>query len=180
MRLSSITQHAIAYLLGNQSLAKAVLAINAGGAATVKTTNALAYTIGGLLYTKAALAAQAITVTHDARGNAAAGGYVQPANTTVYYTIGLNAAGTVSVTQSSFAGQILNTDPTVGGGPTSNMGTTFVGSGHIANPPAGYTAVGLIKVVTGAATFTAGTTALDAANVTATFYDISVIPSNTL
>lgn len=174
-RLSDVSS-AVRSLLGNASLAKGILAINAGGAATIKTTNALLFTVDGIQYTKAALAAQAITPTHNWLRQAG-GAYVQPANTSVYYTLGVNAAGTIAVVQGSYAGQTFGTDPTVGVGSGSNMGTSFRGSGDIPDVPDGYTAFGLLKVVTGAATFTPGTTALDAANVTVSYFDVCLLPS---
>lgn len=158
--------------IANRCFSKAVLAINAASAATVKTTNAIDYCVGGVIYQKAALAAQSIAVTHDARGNASTG-YVVPANggvpLTVYFTIGLNAAGTVAVAQSDFAGRDLS---------LVSAGTSARGNGLIADTPDGYTNVGVIKIVTnGTATFTAGTTALDAAGITASYFDIAVLPT---
>lgn len=180
-KLSDLNTVALAALLGNTNNgAKAVLAINAGGAATVKTTGAFEYTVNGVKYTKVALAAQAITVTHDAQGNASTG-YVVPAGVTVYYTLALNAAGTVAVVQGTYAGQKPGFDPAVGVGAAYMGGTSFIGNGAIADVPAGYTAVGVIKIVTaGAATFTAGTTLLDAANVTASYFDIEMLPAGLL
>jgi hypothetical protein len=43
--------------------------------------------------------------------------------------------------------------------------------------PAGYAPIGYFKVVTVASTFTAGTTLWNASGVTATFKDISLIPT---
>ena len=161
--------------MGNMSLAKPVLAINAAGAATVKTTNALVFTVDGIQYTKAALAAQSLAPTHDSRGNP--GVYVQPENTTVYYTLAVNKAGAIAVVQGSFAGQRYGIDPTVGVGSGANMGTSYIGDGSVPDAPDGYTPFGLIKVVTGNVKFTPGTTLLDAANVTATYFDIGVLPA---
>ncbi len=53
----------------------------------------------------------------------------------------------------------------------------MVGDGDIPDEPAGYTAIGAIKVVTAAeTTFTPGTTLLDAAGITATYFDVAVLP----
>ncbi|TXH15301.1 MAG: hypothetical protein E6R03_07405 [Hyphomicrobiaceae bacterium] len=142
----------------NLSTVKPVLAINAASAATVKTTSAMTLVIGGVMYTKAALAAQVLT---NAVGPAGLGVYVQPVSTTVYYTIGVNAAGTVKVYQGSYLNQPL-------GAPTPGV----YGDGLVPDVETGYAAIGGIKIVTnGATTFTLGTTALDAAGVTATYAD---------
>jgi hypothetical protein len=179
-KLSDITAAAILSLLGNRTNNKPVLSINIGGAATVKTTAAPVYTVNGVAYTGSILAAQSVAITHDENGNAYLG-YVQPAGVTAYYTLALNAAGTVSVVQGMFAGQKAGTDPTVGVGPAYSMGASFIGGGRVPDVPAGYTPFGVIKVVTaGAATFTPGTTALDAVNVTVTYFDVAVIPSSLL
>jgi len=180
-KLSDLTSAALASLLGNVNFsAKATYAINAAGAATIKTTGAFEYTVGGVKYSKAALAAQSIAVTHDAYGNAFTG-YVQPAGVTTYLTLALNAAGTVAVVQGTYAGQKPGQDPAVGVGPAYNNGTSFIGSGAVPDVPAGYTAIAVIKVVTaGVATFTPGTTLLDAANVTPSYFDVAVLPSGLL
>ncbi len=169
--ISDVNDQASRYLLANRVFSRPVLAINAAGAATVKTTNAIDYCVNGVIAQKAALSAQAITVTHDPRGTST--GYVVPANggvpLTVYYTIGLNAAGTVCIVQSDFAGRDLS---------LFYAGTSAKGSGMIADTPDGYTPIGVVKIVTnGTATFTAGTTLLDAAGITASFFDIAVLPT---
>lgn len=179
-KLSDITAAALLQILSAYSLTKGVLAINAASAATVKTTNAISYAVNGVLYSKAILAAQSIAVTHDFQV-APSLGYVQPAGTTAYYTLGVNAAGTVSVSQSSFLGQKYAADPTLGVGAAAMVGVSFIGNGLPADVPAGYAPFGMVKIVTaGAATFTAGTTALDAANITATYFDLSVVPAGAL
>lgn len=172
--LSKVPNRDIINALGGMCLTKGVLAINAGSAATVKTTNALVYGVGGVLYTKAALAAQAITVTHRYDGkpvSTADTAYVQPINTTVIYVVALNSAGTVAVVQSTYAGQQV----TYG----SDLSKIVTAGGGLPTLPAGYTPIGAIKVATnGSATFTAGTTALDAAGVTATYFDLALLPTS--
>ena len=165
-RLSDVTNAAIKKLLGTKCVSKITLAINAGGAATVKNTNAIVYAIAGLFYTASALSAQSIAVTHGYNA-VAGGGYVQPVSTTVYYTLALNAAGTLCVVQGSYAGQALS----------GQMGTSAVGDGAIPDVPDGYCPIGYIKVVTDSThTFTAGTTVLDSAGITATYQDLFVLP----
>lgn len=171
--LKDISNGLIRRALGNSNLVKPVLAINVGGAATVKTTAGLSYTLDGIYYTKAALAAQAITVTHDCFGNAVGGqnlpAYVQPTGTTAYLLLCVNAAGQIAVAQGSYAGQVQS---------YPDLQRVLTGTGDVPQEPAGYTAFGLIKVVTtGGATFNPGTTALDAANVTATYFDLEYVPS---
>lgn len=170
-KLSDLTNKAVMDLLGSMNFVKPVLAINAASAATVKTTNALTYTVNGVMYSKAILAAQSIAVTHTDNGRAVGGGYVQPASTTVYYTLSVNAAGVISVTQGTFAGQTV----VVG-----QSGTSYAGDGSIPDVPAGYSAFGVIKVITNAGqTFAPGTDALD--NLTklasaAAYFDICSLP----
>lgn len=167
-RTSDLLQAAVRELIANRCYVKATLAINAGSAATVKNTGAIIYSVDGIMYTKAALSAQSIAVTHNYTGTTG-GAYVQPANTTVIYVLALDASGNVAVVQGTYAGQDLS---------QRSMGATAKGTGAIPDAPAGYTPVGAIKVATGAVTFTAGTTALDAASVTATYFDLAVLPSS--
>lgn len=178
-KLSDVQNKGLLDLLAGVSLTKPILAINAPGAATVRTTAAFSYTVNGVLLTRAALSAQSMAVTHDAFGNPSTG-FVQPANQTVFYTLGLNAAGVLSVAQSTFFGQVVQPNALVGVGANFNAGTSVSGSGQIVDSPAGATPVGVIKVVTGPVTFTAGTTVLDVANVTATYFDVMVLPSGLL
>lgn len=172
--LADISNGIIRKALGNVALTKGVLAINAATAATVKTTNAISYALNGVLYSKAALAAQSIAVTHDAWGApvsaAAFPAYVLPAGKTMYLLLSLNAAGTVAVSQGTYDGQAVAHG--------TDLSKVLVGNGAIPQEPEGYTAFGLIKVTTaGAATFTPGTTALDAANVTASYFDLLYVPA---
>lgn len=168
-KLQDITSGPVRDLMSGAVFTKGVLAINAASAATVKTTNAIVFSVNGVMYSKAVLSAQSIAVTHNSFGNAG-GSFVQPAGTTVFYTLGLDASGTVSVTQGSFAGQDLS---------TLNGGTSARGSGLIPDSPAGATPFGVIKVVTNASTtFTPGTTALDAAGLTVSYFDINSLPQS--
>lgn len=179
-KISDLSNVAILGLLGAFTTGKPVLAINIASAVTVKTTGAIAATINGVALTKAALAAQSIAVTHDFTG-AVSTGYVQPTGVTAYLTLGVNAAGAVSVSQGMFLGQKYNQDPTVGIGSASMLGTTFIGAGTVPDVPAGYAPFGVMKVVTaGAATFQANVTALDAANVTVTYFDVNFVPGGLL
>ena len=53
--LTKIANQDVVNALGGMCLTKGVLAINAAGAATVKTTNALVYGVGGVLLPFAAI-----------------------------------------------------------------------------------------------------------------------------
>ena len=108
------------------------------------------YCIGGALYHVADTSSASIDLGDQP---------TQAADTTCLYLVCLDAAGTVSV---------------VKGKDVAN------GSGVIHYPavPAGNCAIGSIKVKTAAsATFTGGTTALDATGVTATFTDLFAVPT---
>ena len=63
--------------LGYMTLNKPILAINAGGAATVKTTNAITFLNNGIALSKAILAAQALVAIPGTTF------YVQPAGKAV-------------------------------------------------------------------------------------------------
>lgn len=169
--IANITQDAVRQALYGMCFTKGVLAINAGGAATVRTTNALTYSVGGALFTKAALSAQAITPTHRYDGSPVSAirpAYVQPVSSTVVYLVCLNAAGTVAVVQGSFAGQQI-ADPV-------DLSQVITGAGGNPTEPEGYTCVGSLTVTTnGATTFTPGTTLLDAAGVTIVYRDVSIL-----
>lgn len=172
--LSKITDQDTANAIGGMCLSKVTLAINAGGAATVRTTGACIYTVGGVFSTKAALSAQSVAPTHRFDGRpvtVADPAFVQPINTTVIYVVALNAAGTVAVVQGTFAGQQV----TYG----SDLSKIVTAGGGVPQLPAGYTAIGAFKVATnGVATFTPGTTLLDAAGVTVTYFDLALLPAS--
>jgi hypothetical protein len=172
-KLSDLTNKSISDLLGNMTLNKAVLAINAASAATVKTTSAITFTNNGVLLTKAALAAQSVVATHFMNGKmAVTASQIQPISSTAYYTLGLDGSGNVCVSQGSVVGQNLS---------QFQMGVSAVGDGLVPDVPTGFTPFGVIKVVTnGATTFQIGTTALDAAGCTFTFFDVAVMPAGLL
>jgi len=170
-RLSHINDGGLRRALGNQCLSFGTLAINAGGAATIKTTGATTYRHNGLNLTKAALSAQSFAVTHRADGTAVTTdepAYVQPQNTSVVYVVALDATGTVAIVQGTYAGQAVTFKP--------DLSRIETGTGFVPYEPAGYVAIGAVKVVTAATTFTPGTTALDAANITFTFHNVGLLP----
>ena len=171
-RLSSIASASLRAVLGNRCLNRAVLARDADTATTIQTTNAVDYSIGGVIYSKALFNNQSFAVTHGHDGRAvtaARPAYVQPAQTTVQYVVALDKAGAVAIVQGTYAGQEMRDD--------YDVAKVLVGDGDIPEEPAGYTAIGLVTVATAAATtFTPGTTALNASGVTATFADVTVLP----
>lgn len=173
-RLDASFDASIRKLLGDRCMVKCTLAINAGSAATIKTTGAVIYSIGGVVYTKTALAAQSFAVTHDAFGNPVASGvaaFVQPVLKTVFYVVSLKADGTVAVSQGNFLGQSVVFP--------ADLSKILTGNGDLPVEPDGYTAIGVVKIaLANAATFTPGTTALDATDVTATYYDVAVLPAS--
>lgn len=171
-KVNDFPSQALTNLLSNMNLSKGVLAINGAAAATIKSTNAYSYTNNGVLLAKAALAAQSIVPTHTNHGKALLGAYVQPISTTAYYTLALDGAGNVAVVQGWYAGQNLS---------QLQVGVSAVGDGAVPDVPLGYTPIGVLKVATGgAATFTPGTTALDAAGVTVTYFDVALMPAGLL
>lgn len=176
-RLDDIFDGALKRALGATTTSAHTFAATGGATATVQTTGAIVSQIGGVTRSRAALSAQSLAPTHDIFGNVNASVYTQPSSTTVYYVLGVNAAGTVAVVQGTFQGQNLVPPVTSGVGPLANSGTSFVGDGSVPSLPDGFAPLGLLKVVTGAsATFTPGTTLLNAAGLTNTFWDINLIP----
>lgn len=174
-KTSDVTNKAVRELIATRCFAKGVLAINAGGAATIKTTNALNYSVDGVAYAKAALAAQALALPNAAAQavQAAITGresyYVQPAQSTVYYVVALDASGNVATFQGTYDGQALLM-------PNTNMPVTAKGGVPDIDTSV-WCPIGMIKIALGATTFTPATTLLDAANVTATYYDLTMLPS---
>lgn len=162
--------------LGTAVHGKAVLAINAATAATVKTTNAIVYAIDGIVYSKAILSAQALTTLSTPF-------YTQPISTTVYYTFALDASGNVRVVQGTYAGQSVNTGGvvTIGDGTVPDVPDASVASVDASGnqtPATQWCPFGILKVVTnGSTTFLPGTDALDKAGCTFTFYDVMYLPS---
>ncbi len=153
-------------------LTKATLDINGAGAATIKNTGTTTYLVDGVFKTKVALSAQSIAPTHDQLGNpvsSANPAYVQPAAKTAIYVVALNAGGTVAIVQGGYAGQEYQN--------VFNKEERVTSTGACPPLPAGYVAIGALKVATGASTtFTPGTTLLDAAGITVTYFDLAFLP----
>jgi hypothetical protein len=163
-KVSDLTLQPMRHLVGYANLTKVTLAINAASAPTVKTTGTTTYVNGGIYYTKAALAAQSIAIANG-YGPYGSNGYVQPVSSTVYYPIALDALGNVYLYQGTYAGQAIS-------------GQTWLGDGSVPDISPTLTPIGLIKVATNSSTtFTPGTTALDAAGLTVTYFDLALLPA---
>ena len=184
-RLDDLSSAAVRSL-GTCSLNSAGLAINAGGAATFKTTATLNYTIDGVFYSKAASAAQAFPATT----------YTVKQGYAAMFLVYVNAAGTIGVSQGNPFAQ--ETDPA--DGVTKNRGyrvipsnlpggaSTIEKGGYlriqnsplIPDLPSGCAPIGVIKVTANSVDFVPGTTALDNAGLTVTYSNLSYIPANSI
>jgi hypothetical protein len=163
------------YVAGNFNATRGVVAIGTNKA-RINTTAAITPVIDGIMRTKAALTSDAlvacVAATHLATAEANwtqpsgnSGFYVQPAGTTVYYVLCINAAGTTCTVQGTYDGQ-----------PIANGSGYSEGSGGVPDIPNSLCPWGMVKVVAAAA-FTPTTTEFDAANITSTFYDIANLPA---
>ena len=140
--LAGVNHRALRQMLGNKVLNFVGLVIGSGTLSAVD-YDAFDFTIGGRAYEQAAGTDEALTVL-DYYGDTA----VQAADTTCFYLITVNAAGTENVIK----GQ-------------DDEETKLPGI------PDTECLIGIIKIVTVAVTFTIGTTSFGAAGVTDTFYD---------
>lgn len=150
-------------LFGNRAYTKGALAIHGTNLYDALTTVAVVFSVGGLMYTKAAMASVG-TATLGAAGGAidetgaVASVAVLKTGFDAAFLLVLDSSGTVKVIQ---------------GAPVATGGTVPV-PGY---PPL-YTPFGLIKVknATSGANFVFGTTVFGASGVTTTFYDVAVAP----
>lgn len=167
--------------ISNQLLGTAALAI--GSTAANIANGACAYKNDGIfksLSSNAAGTALALPTGYKP------GYYVQPDGTTVYYTVGITAGGTIYVFQGDYVGRTYTDDTgipravTVANMPALptgyyNRGTTTVsGVAPGGWVPLTLTLLGVMKVVTSGATYTPGTTALTSI---ATFTQCDQLPS---
>ena len=150
------------------------LTINAGGAATFRTTSALTYTIGGLALTRAALSAQAFTAGHRPQVPVTIG--TTTYGTTALYLVQVNAAGTIVTKQSNIAIAGVDADGRVGGVP---MPAPWDQRAMLPESDDGFAPIGFLKITTNnATTFTPGTTALDATGITRVDGNLAFNPVN--
>jgi hypothetical protein len=167
-RLSQVQSAFLRNLLAYVCMSKVTLAINAGSAATVKTTGGITYTSDGRYFTASALSAQVLTVNTTVQPwvNGQTTLQVQPVSTTAYYVIALDSAGSCWCIQGTWVGY---------SGPGANP---IIGDGTVPEQLGSLTPIGMFKLVTDAShTFTPATTALDAAGITVTYYDLMLCPS---
>jgi hypothetical protein len=92
---------------------------------------------------------------------------VQADLTTRYYSVGVNAAGTVLMLQGPVVGA---TPPAIGAFDGAN--------GKLPDTPLGCALLGYMKIVTNGGTFTMGTTDLSGTGVTATFEEWGLEPDD--
>jgi len=175
MKLSQIPSSALR-LMGTFNMSRPILAINAASALTVKTTNPVIAVIDGIIRNVAALAAQVLTTLSTPF-------YVQPASTTVYYTLATDGT-LVRVVQGSWLGQplIINGINLVGDGTVPDVPDLSVASNTVAGVQilaTQWCAFGIVKVVTNAGqTWSPGVDALDnATKATYTFLDVAFLPA---
>lgn len=171
-KLSDVSNKALREILGTYSAgAVAVPAINAGSAATFKTTQSPAASLSVVINGQPKLLADASAkalATLAALQNPITGQdgyYVQPVSTTVYYLIVVNYALTWYTIQGTYSGQVISRP----------YGLNGLGDGSMPDIAVAetYAPVGAIKIVTDSThTFTPATTALDAAGITATYASI--------
>lgn len=167
---------------------KKTQAFAAGGLAegtaanTIKTVNAVPYTIDGVMYSKAATDNIAINVQGD--------NFVVPVNYRRQYLVCVDSSGTVK----SYAGTLFASEVVDGvtkyrgyrevkdayGLPTRYEALSALHdytSNFLPPLPDGLCPIGIVSVApVTAATFTAGSTDLGAANVTPTYKDIGAVP----
>ena len=171
MRASSPMDFQLRQLLTSSiGFASPLLAIGTAPAG-FNTTNAIGYMIEGTKPVPVAALVSQLPVAEPTLqpyfSNSQAF-YTQPANTTVYYLLVVNAAGALRVIQGTFAGQLFfgSWGALKGTGDVPNLDSLL------------WATYGLIKVVTGAATtYTPGVTAYNAALVTTTFINCAVAPA---
>ena len=166
---------------GSFCLSKITLAINAGGAATVKNTGTISYTINGVFYSASALSAQSIVVSlpsgiwsgnSDGSFTGTTRAYVNSTGTSVtgstrIYGIFLDSAGAVTV----YPGPIVDS-----GALASGVAPLLWPA-----PQKDEVCIGAIRVKANSGfTFVPGTTALDNGSLTVAYYDLMTVPTNAL
>jgi hypothetical protein len=158
MKLRDAKNADLAALLGYRCMAAGGLRMQGGVSGPLyQTQNTITYTADGVIKTKAAAASQNLATNKYGANDATN----LPAGKTGYWVIALDAAGNIKNFQSVRVlpdGSVQHTE-------------------KIPDVAAGYTPVGVIKVVNASAgNFVPGTTNFDAAGITTTFYDVAMLP----
>lgn len=160
INLNDLDFAALRQLVGDRSYSKGILAVHGTNAENVKTTAAVDFSVGGVMYTKAATAEfdlSALGVLNE-QGEVLAAVTAQAAGKTCNYLLVLNSAGTCGIIQSE----------AVTNGATCKCPGT---------PPT-YAPFAAVKVVNGTASaFTFGTTSLGTSGLTVTYVDLAVAPA---
>jgi len=163
-KISDLDSFVLRALVGNRALASGAFVV--GATATAVTSSVIIpYIINGLFYSKAAVTNQALTGATFTGPLVGGGTYVQPAATTVYYVLSVNAAGTLYVTQGSYSGQALGQPAVYGDGSIPDVQDLTL------------CPICVMKVVTAGSTFTLGTTALTGIS---TFFNCGSLPAGLL
>lgn len=165
---------------GNACLSYVTLAINAGSAKTLKSTGTFYFAIDGVIYSHAALSAQAFSSGHTALA----------AGEKCFFAVCVDAAGTISTVQGPiFKSTTLNGSTvyvlnTYGSNPSvtwqsadpypANSAAYATTGEFLPVVPDTKAVIGLVKIE---GAFTPTSTALDAAGVTATYYNVLQMPS---
>lgn len=157
-QLGDVKANPVLQLLGNRSYSKGILAVDGANAENVQTTNAVEYSINGIMYSKAAVAEIDLSgLTAIDENGVTVTDLTLAAGYTKAYLLVLNAGGDIRI---------------VPGLPVANGGTCVPPS-----CPADHAPFGAVKVVNASSSaFTFGTTDTDAASITSTFYDLAVVP----
>lgn len=160
INLNDLDFAALRQLVGDRSYSKGILAVHGTNAENVKTAAAVDFSVGGIMYTKAATAEfdlSALGVLNE-QGEVLAALSSQAAAKDRIYLLVLNAAGTCGIIQ----------------GAAVATGTTCKCPGT----PPGYAPFAAVKVVNGTASaFTFGTTSLGTSGLTVTYVDLAVAPA---
>lgn len=156
MNLQDVGHQDIRHLLGNRAYTIGTLAIDGTNTENVQTTGAVVYSIKGILYSKAAVAEIDISALSGLPTTALADGYTQ------IFGLELDSAGTITVV---YGEQRLTADITAG-------------DKELDWPKASdddHTMFGAIKVANATGSdFTFGTTGLDTAGITDTYYNLAL------
>jgi hypothetical protein len=163
----------------DMALSAHILAINAGAAATIKTTGAIVHMANGQLKSKAILSAVALAAPTSSTVKTTGATmsveeaqqwafYTIPAGKTAYVVVALDNAANVVTLMGSYDGQSL----------AFRGAGAAIGKSVIPVVPVGLVPFGVIKIVGGSATWAPGD-ALDKANVTFTFRDYGRVPAGT-